>query len=110
MAEQCNYCGKRPIFAKGLCQACYMRKRRTGYLEYKRDRPRKYSKEVISILKKRYPKFSKVALCMIRNPEYGVDLSDNAKKYLKEAEKYAHKEETPVGNSARDSQLQCSRS
>lgn len=65
--------------------ACYQRKRRYGVLEYKKDRPREYSKEIIDVVRKRYPKFSKVALCMIRNPQYGVDLSDEAKKYLKEA-------------------------
>jgi len=36
-------------------------------------------------MKKRYPKFSKVTLCMIRNREYGVDLSKEAKQFLKEA-------------------------
>ena len=36
-------------------------------------------------MKKQYPKFSKVTLCMIRNKEYGVDLSKEAKQLLKEA-------------------------
>lgn len=83
MAEKCSFCGKRPAYTKGLCMACYRRQRRYGTLAYKRDRPREYGKEVVDILKKHYPKFSKVQLCMIRNPEYGVDLSKEAKKYLK---------------------------
>lgn len=65
--------------------ACYQRQRRNGCLEYKQYRPREYSKDIIDVMKKRYPKFSKVALCMIRNREYGVDLSKEAKQFLKEA-------------------------
>lgn len=82
----CEYCGKRLAYSKGLCMACYQRRRRTGGLEYKRDRPRKYSKDIIDVLQKRYPKFSKITLCMIRNPEYGVDLSADAKRFLKDME------------------------
>lgn len=79
----CAYCGKKTAYAKGLCMACYQRQRRNGTLAYKRDRQRKYGNDVVGILKKRYPKFSKVALCMIRNPEYGVDLSADAKRLLR---------------------------
>ena len=82
----CYYCGERTAVAKGLCMPCYQRKRRNGHLEYKRDRQRDYSTDVLEALKVRFPKFSKVALCMIRNPQYGVDLSKEAKKYLKSLE------------------------
>lgn len=82
--DECRYCGQKPTVAHGLCPACYQRLRRYGSVAYKKDRPRDYSKDVIGVLKKRYPKFSKIALCMIRNPEYGVDLSPDAKKFLKE--------------------------
>ena len=33
-------------------------------------------------MRERFPKFSKVTLCMINNPEYGVDYSAEAKAYL----------------------------
>lgn len=85
-ADKCTFCGKVGTVAHGLCAACNQRRRRYGSVEYKRNRPRDYSKDVIGVLKKRYPKFSKIALCMIRNPEYGVDLSVDAKKFLKEME------------------------
>lgn len=42
------------------------------------------SGEIIRVLSERYPKFSKIQLCMIRNPEYGVCLAPEAKKLLKE--------------------------
>lgn len=32
----CSYCGKNEVRAKGLCTACYYRKRKTGTLEYQR--------------------------------------------------------------------------
>lgn len=32
----CTFCEKRPIVAKGLCNACYTRKQRTGSLEFVR--------------------------------------------------------------------------
>lgn len=32
----CTFCAKRPIVAKGLCNACYQRKQKTGSLEYSR--------------------------------------------------------------------------
>ena len=82
----CYYCGERPAVARGLCMRCYQRRRRNGHLEYKRDRPRDYSTDVLEALKVRFPKFSKVALCMVRNPQYGVDLSRDAKRYLKSLE------------------------
>ena len=82
----CSYCRKKPVHTKGLCMACYQRQRRTGHLEYKRDCPRDYSTDLLEALKVRFPKFSKVALCMVRNPQYGVDLSKEAKKYLKALE------------------------
>lgn len=40
------------------------------------------SAEIISLMQTRFPKFSKVQLCMIRNPEYGVDFSAAAKRLL----------------------------
>ena len=84
--DLCEYCGKRPVHTKGLCMACYQRRRRNGHLEYKRDAPRAYSTDVLDALKEKFPKFSKVALCMVRNPQYGVDLSADAKRYLKSLE------------------------
>ena len=84
--ELCEYCGERAAVSKGLCMACYQRRRRYGKLEYKRDRPRAYSTDILDALKEKFPKFSKVALCMIRNPQYGVDLSNEAKRYLKALE------------------------
>lgn len=86
----CSYCKKKPVFAKGLCMACYQRQRRTGHLEYKQDRPRDYSTDILETLKARFPKFSKAALCMVRNPQYGVDLSKEAKEYLKLLEENAN--------------------
>ena len=83
---KCYYCGERPAVAKGLCMACYQRRRRNGHLEYKRGAPRAYSTDVLDALKGKFPKFSKVALCMVRNPQYGVDLSADAKRYLKSLE------------------------
>jgi len=47
---------------------------------------RQYSTDVLDALKEKFPKFSKVALCMVRNPQYGVDLSADAKRYLKSLE------------------------
>lgn len=85
-ADKCRFCGKVGTVCHGLCAACNQRMRRYGSLEYKKDRPRKYSNDIIDVMKKRYPKFSKVALCMIRNREYGVDLSVEAKRYLKAME------------------------
>ena len=83
--SKCRFCGRIGTVSRGLCATCYQRQRRNGCLEYKCDRPREYSKDIIDVMKKRYPKFSKVALCMIRNREYGVDLSKEAKQFLKEA-------------------------
>ena len=34
----CSYCNKNPVMARGWCQACYYRQRRTGTLEYKPKR------------------------------------------------------------------------
>lgn len=82
----CYYCGERTAVAKGLCMPCYQRQRRNGHLEYKRDCPRAYSTDVLDALKEKFPKFSKVALCMVRNPQYGVDLSRDAKRFLKSLE------------------------
>ena len=84
--EKCSFCGKGPVQSLGLCYNCYARQRRNGTPDYKRNQPREYGTEIIAALKKRYPKFSKVALCMIRNPEYGVDLSRDAKNFLKKLE------------------------
>lgn len=47
---------------------------------------RQYSTDVLDALKEKFPKFSKVALCMVRNPQYGVDLSKDAKRFLKSLE------------------------
>ena len=38
-----------------------------------------------AILKKRFPKFSKITACMCNNPEYGVSLSPKAKDWLNHA-------------------------
>ena len=35
-----------------------------------------------AIIKKRFPKFSKIQACMCNNPEYGVSLSPQAKRWL----------------------------
>ena len=43
------------------------------------------SSEIIKILSDQYPKFSKVQLCMVRNPEYGIQLNPEAERKLKEA-------------------------
>jgi len=83
---KCYYCGERTAVARGLCMRCYQRQRRNGHLEYKRDCPRVYSTDVLDALKEKFPKFSKVALCMVRNPQYGVDLSADAKRFLKSLE------------------------
>lgn len=40
------------------------------------------SREMISILQEKFPKFSKIQLSMVRNPEYGVTLSPDARKLL----------------------------
>ena len=39
--------------------------------------------QIVAKMQQRFPKFSKVALCMIRNPEYGVDFSPAAKRYMR---------------------------
>lgn len=84
--DKCRFCGHVGTVAHGLCAACNQRMRRYGSVEYKRNRPREYSKDIVGVMKKKYPKFSKVTLCMIRNREYGVDLTVEAKRYLKEME------------------------
>ena len=53
---------------------------------YSGDVYRQYSTDILDALKEKFPKFSKVALCMVRNPQYGVDLSADAKRYLKSLE------------------------
>ena len=57
------------------------------------------SKEIIDKLNTKFPKFSRIQMCMIRNPEYGVQMSTAAKRYMvkefpemkKEREKPARK-------------------
>lgn len=43
----------------------------------------KYGPEVTRALKEKFPKFSRVTLCMINNPEYGIFFSEEAESYLK---------------------------
>ena len=53
-------------------------------------------KETVELLQQHFPKFTKVALCMVRNPEYGVTFSPKAKRILNEAEgKQPVKRSTP---------------
>jgi hypothetical protein len=53
-------------------------------------------KETVELLQQHFPKFTKVALCMVRNPEYGVTLSPKAKRILDKAEgKMPKKRSTP---------------
>ena len=42
--------------------------------------------EIVALMQTKFPKFSKVQLCMIRNPEYGVDFSAAAKRLLRKKE------------------------
>lgn len=42
-------------------------------------------KETVELLQQHFPKFTKVALCMVRNPEYGVTFSPKAKRILNKA-------------------------
>lgn len=42
-------------------------------------------KETVELLQQHFPKFTKVALCMVRNPEYGVTFSPKAKAILNKA-------------------------
>ena len=42
------------------------------------------SKDIVRILSEYYPKFSKVQVCMIRNPEYGIRLTAKGERILKE--------------------------
>lgn len=39
-------------------------------------------RDIIGLMRKRYPKFTKAAQSMIENPEYGVSLSPAAARYL----------------------------
>jgi len=43
---------------------------------------RKITKEDQQILKEQFPKFGKIQACMCNNPEYGVTLSPEAKRWL----------------------------
>lgn len=43
---------------------------------------RKITKEDQATLKEKFPKFSKITACMVNNPEYGVTLSPEAKRWL----------------------------
>lgn len=42
------------------------------------------TKEVVSILRERFPKFSKVQVSMVKNPEYGIRLVPEAESLLRE--------------------------
>lgn len=42
------------------------------------------SKEIIATLRSKFPKFSKVTLCMVRNPAYGCALSEEAVRTLQD--------------------------
>lgn len=39
--------------------------------------------QIVEKMREKFPKFSKVTLCMIRNPEYGVDFSAAAKRHMR---------------------------
>ena len=43
---------------------------------------KKITKEDQATLKEKFPKFSKITACMVNNPEYGVTLSPEAKRWL----------------------------
>ena len=45
----------------------------------------------MELMKTQFPKFSKVTLCMINNPEYGVDYSAAAKRLLRKQKPPAKK-------------------
>ena len=40
------------------------------------------STETVELMQTQFPKFSRVAYCMVKNPEYGVDYSAAAKRLL----------------------------
>lgn len=48
------------------------------------DKTKKYSAGVTRLLSEKFPKFTRIQLCMVNNPEYGLDLSAQAKRYLRE--------------------------
>ena len=43
---------------------------------------KKYPTSTVKELQSKFPKFSKVTLCMVNNPEYGVDISKEGKRWL----------------------------
>ena len=43
---------------------------------------KKYPTETTKLLQEAFPKFSKICLSMANNPEYGVDISPDAKLWL----------------------------
>lgn len=44
----------------------------------------KDSVEIVRLISEKFPKFSKIQLCMLRNPEYGVRLVPEAERLLRE--------------------------
>ena len=50
----------------------------------------RYPTSVTMTLKQRFPKFSKIQLAMVNNPEYGVDISLEAKNWLNHAKNGTH--------------------
>lgn len=50
----------------------------------KHGRPRdKYLEQVYDALHEKYPKFGRVQLCMVRNPEYGLQMASGALSVLR---------------------------
>ena len=50
----------------------------------KPGRPRdKYQEQVYAALHEKYPKFGRVQLCMVRNPEYGLQMASGALSILR---------------------------
>lgn len=43
----------------------------------------KYQEQVYAALREKYPKFGKVQMCMVRNPEYGLQMASGALSILR---------------------------
>lgn len=46
---------------------------------------KKYPSETVKLLQNKFPKFNRIALCYVNNPEYGVDISAEGKRLLNRA-------------------------
>ena len=43
---------------------------------------KRYPSDTVKLLSTEFPKFSKITLCYVNNPEYGVDISPEAKRWF----------------------------